>query len=117
VVLAYLGSVEVAVPASERAEDLRRGLAQQVLDVGRYVQRSPPTCQNLGLHQLAGADRLLVQGLVVVQVRRDLLRLPFLHRRLDDPALDVFATSTRIRHMVTAKAWPRCVWKAVVRRT
>src|SRR4249919_227319 len=37
-----LGSLEVAVPANERAEDLRRQLAQQVLDAGRYVQRSPP---------------------------------------------------------------------------
>ena len=39
-----LGGVEVAVPANERAEDLRRQLAQQVLDTGRNVQRSPPTC-------------------------------------------------------------------------
>jgi hypothetical protein len=29
-----LGSVEVAIPADERAEDLRRQLAQQVVDVG-----------------------------------------------------------------------------------
>jgi hypothetical protein len=39
-----LGSVEVAKPANERAEDLRRQLAQQVLDTGGNVQRSPPTC-------------------------------------------------------------------------
>jgi hypothetical protein len=39
-----LGGVEVAMPADERAEDLRRRLAQQVLDAGRDVQRSPPTC-------------------------------------------------------------------------
>jgi hypothetical protein len=38
-----LGRVEVAVPAGERAEDLRRQPAQQVLDVGRDVQREPPT--------------------------------------------------------------------------
>jgi hypothetical protein len=37
-----LRSAEVAVPANERAEDLRRKLAQQVLDVGRNIQRSPP---------------------------------------------------------------------------
>ena len=37
-----LGGVEVAVPAHERAEDLRRQLAQQVLDARRHVQRSPP---------------------------------------------------------------------------
>src|SRR4029450_5777146 len=36
-----LGQVEVAVPAHERAEDLRRQLAQHVLDTWRYVQRSP----------------------------------------------------------------------------
>src|SRR6266545_7369276 len=39
-----LGSVEVARPANEGAKDLRRQLAQQVLDAGRHVQRSPPTC-------------------------------------------------------------------------
>jgi len=43
-----LGSVEVAIPANERAKDLRRQLAQQVLDrvvdVRRDVQRRPPTC-------------------------------------------------------------------------
>ena len=39
-----LGGVEVAVPARERAEDLRRQLAQQVLDAGGSVQRSPPAC-------------------------------------------------------------------------
>ena len=37
-----LGGVEVAVPAGEHAEDLRRELAQQDLDVGRARQRSPP---------------------------------------------------------------------------
>src|SRR4029453_9403908 len=37
-----LGQVEVAVPAHECAEDLRRQLAQQVLDTWRDVQRSPP---------------------------------------------------------------------------
>src|SRR5262245_26571014 len=36
-----LGRVEVAVPAHEDAEDLRRQLAQQVLDTRRDVQRSP----------------------------------------------------------------------------
>src|SRR6478736_10324142 len=36
-----LGSVEVAVPAHERAENLRRQLAQQVLDTWRDVQRAP----------------------------------------------------------------------------
>jgi hypothetical protein len=36
-----LGSGEVAAPASERAEDLRRELAQQVIDIGGDVQRSP----------------------------------------------------------------------------
>jgi len=40
-----LGGVEVAVPANERPEDLRRGLAQQVLETGGgRVQLSPPTC-------------------------------------------------------------------------
>jgi hypothetical protein len=34
-----LGGVEIAVPANERAKDLRRQLAQQVLDRGRDVQR------------------------------------------------------------------------------
>jgi hypothetical protein len=34
-----LRSVEVAIPANERAKDLRRQLAQQVLDRGRDVQR------------------------------------------------------------------------------
>jgi hypothetical protein len=37
-----LCSVEVAGPASEHTEDLRRELAQQVLDIARHVQRSPP---------------------------------------------------------------------------
>jgi hypothetical protein len=37
-----LRAVEVAEAAGERAEDLRRKLAQQVLDSGRDVQRSPP---------------------------------------------------------------------------
>jgi hypothetical protein len=37
-----LGCVEVAEPPGERAEDLRRQLAQQVLDVRRRFQRSPP---------------------------------------------------------------------------
>ena len=39
-----LGGVEVAVPANERPEDLRRRLAQQVLDTDGRVQLSPPTC-------------------------------------------------------------------------
>ncbi len=39
-----LGGVEVGVPANERAEDLRRRLAQQVLDTDGRVQASPPTC-------------------------------------------------------------------------
>jgi hypothetical protein len=39
-----LGRVEIPVPARERAEDLRRQLAQQVLDTGGNVQLSPPTC-------------------------------------------------------------------------
>ena len=37
-----LGRVEVAVPAHERAEDLRRELAQQVLGAGERVQRRGP---------------------------------------------------------------------------
>jgi hypothetical protein len=37
-----LGSVEVAVPANESAEDLRRQLAQQILDTGLRGQRLPP---------------------------------------------------------------------------
>src|SRR5439155_26884529 len=37
-----LGGGEVAVPANERAEDLRRQLAQQVLDVGLHLQFLPP---------------------------------------------------------------------------
>ena len=37
-----LRAVEVAEAAGERAEDLRRKLAQQVLDSGLDVQRSPP---------------------------------------------------------------------------
>ena len=37
-----LRSVEVARAAGERAEDLRRQLAQQVLDAGRDVQRESP---------------------------------------------------------------------------
>ena len=37
-----LGGVEVAVPAGEHAEDLRRELAQQGLDVGLACQRTPP---------------------------------------------------------------------------
>ena len=36
-----LGGVEVAVPAGEHAEDLRRELAQQGLDVGLARQRTP----------------------------------------------------------------------------
>jgi hypothetical protein len=39
-----LGRVEVAGSASERAEDLRRQIAQQVLEVGFNVQRALPTC-------------------------------------------------------------------------
>src|SRR5512133_2052502 len=38
-----LCSIEVTVAANERAKDLRRQLAQQVLDTGRHVQRLPPT--------------------------------------------------------------------------
>jgi hypothetical protein len=37
-----LGGVEVAVPANESAEDLRRQLAQQILDTGLRGQRLPP---------------------------------------------------------------------------
>ena len=37
-----LGGVEVARAAGERAEDLRRQLAQQVLDGGWDAQRAPP---------------------------------------------------------------------------
>ena len=36
-----LGRVEIAEPANQRAEDLRRELAQQVLDAARHVQRGP----------------------------------------------------------------------------
>ena len=36
-----LGGVEVAVAANERAEDPRRVISQQVLDVGWDVQRRP----------------------------------------------------------------------------
>jgi hypothetical protein len=39
-----LGGAEVAVPANERPEDLRRRLAQQVLETDRRVQLAPPTC-------------------------------------------------------------------------
>jgi hypothetical protein len=39
-----LGRIEVAGSARQRADDLRRELAQQVLDIGRDVQRPPPTC-------------------------------------------------------------------------
>jgi hypothetical protein len=43
-----LGGVEVAIPANERAKDLRRQIAQQVLDrvvdLRRYVQCLPPAC-------------------------------------------------------------------------
>ena len=39
-----LGRVEVARSAGQRAKDLRRELAQQVLDIGWDVQRPPPTC-------------------------------------------------------------------------
>jgi hypothetical protein len=37
-----LGALEVAVPANKGAEDLRRQLAQQVLNSGLPGQRSPP---------------------------------------------------------------------------
>jgi hypothetical protein len=37
-----LGSGEIAGAPSKRAEDLRRQLAQQVLDSAVDVQRSPP---------------------------------------------------------------------------
>jgi hypothetical protein len=39
-----LGRVEIARTACERAEDLRRQFAQQVLEVGLNVQRALPTC-------------------------------------------------------------------------
>jgi hypothetical protein len=39
-----LRRIEVTGPARQRAEDLRRQLAQQVLDVGRDVQEVRPTC-------------------------------------------------------------------------
>jgi len=39
-----LGRIEVPGSAGQRAKDLRRELAQQVLDIGRDVQRRPPTC-------------------------------------------------------------------------
>jgi hypothetical protein len=45
--------------------------------------------QNLGFDQLAALDQLLMKGLVVVEVGRDLLRLPLVHRRLDDASLEV----------------------------
>jgi hypothetical protein len=38
-----LGGIEVARPANEQAGDLRRQLAQQVLDSRRHAQRSSPT--------------------------------------------------------------------------
>src|SRR5262245_11155951 len=41
-----LGSGEVAVPAREHTENLRRCLAQQVLDAHGDVQRSPPACSS-----------------------------------------------------------------------
>jgi hypothetical protein len=37
-----LGFVEVTKSASQRAEDARRQVAQQVLEIGREVQRAPP---------------------------------------------------------------------------
>ena len=39
-----LARVEIAVPPNERAEDLRREPAQQVLDTGAIAQRAPPAC-------------------------------------------------------------------------
>ena len=39
-----IGRVEVAGSACERTKDLRRQLAQQVLDVRRQVQRALPAC-------------------------------------------------------------------------
>src|SRR6185503_12423316 len=39
-----LGRGEVAVPADEHAEDLRRELAQQALDLPWDVQLMPPAC-------------------------------------------------------------------------
>ena len=39
-----LGRIEVTRSAGQRADDLRRKLAQQVLDTGQDVQRPPPTC-------------------------------------------------------------------------
>jgi hypothetical protein len=39
-----ISGVEVARSARERGEDLRRQLAQQVLDIRRQVQRALPTC-------------------------------------------------------------------------
>ena len=88
-----LGGVEVAVPADEHAEDLRRQLAQQVLDVGRHAQRSPPAspcCQEASIssasdgavvHHLPHLDRLLQRDAAGPGHRRHL------RRDLDRPLL------------------------------
>ena len=52
-----LGGVEVAVPAGEHAEDLRRELAQQGLDVGLARQRTPPQLTSLARGSVAAAQR------------------------------------------------------------
>ena len=52
-----LGGVEVAVPAGEHAEDLRRELAQQGLDVGLARQRTPPELTALARGSAARARR------------------------------------------------------------
>ena len=52
-----LGGVEVAIPAGEHAEDLRRELAQQGLDVGLARQRTPPQLTSLARGSVAAAQR------------------------------------------------------------
>src|SRR6266545_5695851 len=41
------------------------------------------------IDQLTAADQFLVKGLVIVQMRRNLVRLPLLHGRLDDASFEI----------------------------
>jgi hypothetical protein len=53
-----LGGGEVAGAAGQQAEDLRRQLAQQVLDVGGHVQPSPPAvCRNASISATSAGAR------------------------------------------------------------
>ena len=57
--------------------------------VGRHDLRQVGPCEGLRPRPALPSPELLVEGAVVVHVRRDLLRLPLVHRRLDGAAVEI----------------------------